>query len=575
MDENKEFLGIAAAPGLAVGPALLWPAMNLSGAQSVACDTPEQAWETIRRAIDEVKVEIEAMQNKVLDQAGKDEAAIFSAHLLMIEDVALHDLVKKNLLATENPDIAWHNAVNSFADLLAGLPDPTLSVRATDVRDIGLQVLIRLLGNSPEEEGKLSEPSVIVARDISPSQTAKMDHELILAFCTADGSPASHTAILSKALGIPAIVAMGDELLDIPEGSRLLVDAQKGVITLNPSEDTVAAFRARQQRAHQRLKEDLIAANQPAVTKDGVQIRVFANIGGVKDIEVALRHGAEGVGLFRTEFLFLGRSRLMDIEEQVSAYREIIQALEGRPLVVRSLDFGGDKNVEYLGIQEEPNLFSDRRAIRMLSERPEILEDQFYAVLKAAEGTDLRIMVPMVSQVDEVIKARELLNKALDRVRGDIRDYSVQLQFGIMIELPSAALIVEHFAPYVDFYSIGTNDLTQYTLAVDRMNAREAGLASPFSPAVLKLVERTIRIAHKHGKWVGMCGEFAGEALAVPFLLGVGLDEFSMSAQAIPTVKQAIRKWDRVECQKLADQVLELSSAQDVRAFLEQAAEQL
>jgi phosphoenolpyruvate-protein phosphotransferase len=573
MNKTKSFSGLAAAPGLAVGPALVWKELDLSGAPSIACETPEQGWKVVRQAIDEVAVEIKAMQKKVLKEAGKDEAAIFAAHLMMVEDIALHDLVKKNLQEIEYPDIAWQRAINSFAELLAGLPDTTLSARAADVRDIGFQVLARLLGLSIEAETKLHEPSVILARDLSPSLTAKMDRELILAFCTAEGGPTSHTAILAKALGIPAIVAMGDEILTISDGSTLLVDAQEGVITANPIEDMLTAFDARQQQVHQRLEEDRVAASQAAITRDDVQVEIFANIGGVKDIEMALQYGAEGVGLFRTEFLYLSRSSMPEIREQVSAYQAVIHALDGRPLVVRTLDIGGDKQVDYLGIQEEPNPFLGWRAIRMISERPEVLEDQFYALLKAAAGTDLRIMLPMVSQVDEVIQAKNLLDSALARVQADQQEYAIQLQFGIMVEVPSAALLVEHFAPYVDFYSIGTNDLTQYTLAADRMNARVADLASPYSPAVLKLIERTVRVAHEHGKWVGMCGEFAGEPWAVPFLLGVGLDEFSMSAQAIPAVKQTIREWDISECQEIARQALMLPSAQAVRAYLEDIAE--
>jgi phosphoenolpyruvate-protein phosphotransferase (PTS system enzyme I) len=569
MSKTKAYSGLTAAPGLAVGPALLWREVDLSGASSMACETPEQGWETIRQAIDDVTVEIKAMQKKVLAEAGKDEAAIFAAHLMMVDDSSLHDLVKKNLQEIEYPDIAWQRSINSFVEILAGLPDPTLSARAADVRDIGFQVLVRLLGVSTEGETKLQEPSVILARDLSPSQISKMDRELILAFCTAEGGPTSHTAILSKALAVPAIVAMGDDILTIPDGSNLLIDAQAGVITLNPSTDMVEAFDARRQQAHRHLEQELVAASQPAITRDGVQAEIFANITGAEDLEMALQYGAEGVGLFRTEFLFLGRSSMPDIEEQISAYREVIHILNGRPLVVRTLDIGGDKQVAYLGIQEEPHPFLGWRASRMLSERPEVLEDQFYALLKAAVGTDLRIIVPMVSQVQEVIRARVLLDNALARVRADQKDYEVQLQFGIMVEVPSAALMVEHFAPHVDFYSIGTNDLTQYTLAVDRMNARVADLASPFSPSVLKLIERTVRVAHAHGKWVSMCGEFAAERLAVPFLLGVGLDEFSMSAQAIPAVKQAIRKWDVSECQNIAKQALALHSAQAVREFLE------
>ncbi len=569
MSKETLFSGLVGAPGLAIGPALIWKEADLSEIPPVECASPKEGWMAIRQAIDEVKVNLEGTRQKVLAEAGKEEAAIFAAHMMIVEDIALHDLVKQNLQAESSVDQAWDAAIENFARLLAGLPDPTLSARAADVRDIGSQVLLRLLGVADEGINQLKSPSVIVARDLTPSQTAKMNRDLILAFCAAEGGPTSHTAILAKALGIPAIVALGDDVLEIQDGVSLLVDAEAGQLIIEPSKETLSNFHSRKQQADKRFQKDIEVTTSPAITKDGLQVEVFANIGGAEDVTEAIQFGAEGVGLFRTEFLFLSRNRMPDIDEQINAYQEVIRALDGRPLVVRTLDIGGDKTVDYLGVREEPNPFLGWRAIRMISERPQILEDQLFAILKAGKETDLRIMLPMVSQVGEVIRARELLENALARVHIDNKKYAVNLQFGIMIEVPSAALMVEHFAPHLDFFSIGTNDLTQYTLAVDRMNARVANLASPFSPAVLKLIERTIRVAHEHGKWVGMCGEFAGESLAVPYLLGVGLDEFSMSPQAIPTIKRIIRQWDREECRKIAAQALTLTSAQEVKSFLE------
>ncbi|MDZ4158982.1 MAG: phosphoenolpyruvate--protein phosphotransferase, partial [Anaerolineaceae bacterium] len=421
----------------------------------------------------------------------------------------------------------------------------------------------------------LRKPSIVIARDLTPSQTALMDHASVLAFCTAEGGATSHTAILAKSLGIPAIVALGETILDLPPCDFVLVDAIAGELTHQPTPEQRQIFKQRRIQAISQQEEVLKAAFEPAITRDNVCVEVFANIGSVADAQAAIAHGAEGVGLFRTEFLFLSRQSMPSVEQQIEVYRKVIDTLGGRPLVVRTLDIGGDKQVDYLGIIAEANPFLGWRGIRMISERADVLRDQLYALLTAAAGTDLRIMLPMVSQVEEVISARRLLDEALAAVRQADADFQIKLQLGIMIEVPSAALMVEHFAPHVDFFSIGTNDLTQYTLAVDRMNARVASLASPFHPAVLKLIERTVRVAHENKKWVGMCGELAGEPLAVPFLLGVGLDEFSMPPPAIPTIKHIIRQISVGACKGIAEHVLRLATTEETRDYLKSELERL
>jgi phosphoenolpyruvate-protein phosphotransferase len=563
------FKGIAAAPGLAQGPLYIWREQTLKLPPPYHCDDPQAAYHRIRAAVDQVKLELEKVKSRTLNELGKEEAAIFDAHLMMVDDVSLHGMVKADLESGKNPEAAWYDACENFAGMLAAIPDPTLSARAADVRDIEQRVLIHLLG-LPVVQNDLRQPVVLVARDFTPSQTATIDPAKVLAYCTAEGGPTSHTAILAKALGIPAVVALGETVLDLQAGQPVLVDAFAGEITVNPTSAQMDSFILRKEQNDAQTGQDIKAAFEPAVTRDGARVEVVANIGSAADAETAIAHGAEGVGLFRTEFLYLNSKSLPTIDQQVQAYRQVIEILGGKPLVVRTMDIGGDKTVEYLGIEKEQNPFLGWRGIRMISEKPELLRDQFYALLKAGLGTDLRIMVPMVSGVDEVIQARALFEEALARIKNEIQVKSGSVQFGIMVEVPSAALMVEHFAPYVDFFSIGTNDLAQYTLAVDRTNARVASLASAFAPPVLKLIERTVRMAHVHKKWVGMCGEFAGEQMALPFLLGVGLDEFSMSASSIPAAKRMIRSLSLEDCQKVAQQVLDLPTAAAVQDALKE-----
>ena len=492
---SRVYRGISATPGLTAGPVYVWPERDLSMPDPYRCEDPEAAWQKIKAAIKETQIEIGQMREQVLREGGKNAAAIFDAHQMMVADVSLQERVQASLKAGTNPEAAWQDSIEAFAKMLEDLPNPILSGRAADVRDVGNRVLARLLGK-PTISNLFSEPSVIIAHDLTPSQTAGMDRHMVLAFCTAEGGPTSHTAILAKALGIPAIVAMGPTILTLEPGDYALVDAGTGEMTINPDKESKKSFFLHQDQAKAQAEKDVQTASSAAVTRDGVQVDVFANIGGVADAQSAIEHGADGVGLFRTEFLYLNRKNMPSVEEQVAVYRQVLQTLNGRPLVVMTLDIGGDKRVEYLGITKEPNPFLGWRGIRMINERPEIMRDQFYALMKAAQGTEIRIMVPMVSDVGEVIQARRLLNEALKSLDQEGSGYPAKYQFGIMVEVPSAALMIEHYAPHVDFYSIGTNDLTQYTLAVDRMNARVAAMASPFHPSVLKLIERTVRVGH-------------------------------------------------------------------------------
>ena len=495
------------------------------------------------------------------------EADVFLAHQMFVDDVALLKNTRAAIAGGLNAEASWMDAIEAFAAQLEALPNPTLSARAADIRDVGRRVLRHLLGH-PAGSLQLNGPSVIIAADLSPSQTAALDKDKVLAFCTAQGGPTSHTAILAKALGLPAVVALGSDILSVTAGAYLLVNGIQGEVIIDPDEQALTSFKAISERSS--LRQGLAAAEAelPAVTRDGFSVEVVANIGGLEDAHSAVANGAEGVGLFRTEFLYLNRTSLPSEAEQILAYRQVFDALGSRPIVVRTLDIGGDKAVSYLGLSQEANPFLGWRAIRMNEGRPDIFSSQLRALLQAGAGKDLRIMIPMVSNLAEVLQAKHMLVETQHDLQAAGLPCPQSVQFGIMVEVPSAALLADHIAPHVDFFSIGTNDLTQYTLAVDRTNSRVAHLASPYHPAVLQLISMTITSAHACGKWVGVCGELAGEVLAAPLLLGLGLDEFSMAPALIPALKLAIRKCNQSDCQTLAGQALALSTTNEVKDLL-------
>jgi phosphoenolpyruvate-protein phosphotransferase len=522
-------------------------------------------------ARDLARAELAALQAGVAESLKGGEADIFFAYQLFIDDVSLLKAVRSTLSQGLNAEAAWMGAIDTFATQMEALPDPTLRARAADIRDVGRRVLDRLLGRLPVAL-RLDRPSILVAPDLSPSQTASLEKEKVLAFCTASGGPTSHTAIVAKALGLPAVVALGPEILAIEDGSLLLVDGSQGEVVVNPDAEAVAVFGAKTERNLRNQNLAAAAALQPAITRDGISIEVAANIGGLEDALSAVSSGAEGVGLLRTEFLFQNRTSLPPEEEQVQVYREIFACFTDQPIVVRTLDIGGDKAVSYLGVTQETNPFLGWRAVRMIEGRPDILQTQLRALLRAGAGKKLRIMIPMISSLEEVLRVKQLFAEACHDLQSQGLPFTAEVQLGIMVEVPSAALLADRIAPYVDFFSIGTNDLTQYTLAVDRTNPRVARLASPFDPAVLYLIQRTILSAHAHQRWVGMCGEMAGDVMAVPLLVGLGLDELSMAPGLIPTVKQAIRNCRQADCQPIAERAVTLSTRAEVIDFLTERA---
>ena len=569
--ESKVLKGIPAAPGLAHGKTVIVTQEKLEIPHYEIEDVDGET-QRLMGACDLSKDELSAFKEEVGGRTKSNESQIFEAHRMILEDVALLDRAKKAIQGGTNAEKAWMDAIEYFAQMMEQINDETLSSRAVDIRDVGRRVLGHLLGVSVGGT-VLSQPSVILGDDLTPSDTVSLDKDLVLGFATAQGGPTSHTAILAKAFGLPAVVGLGAEILSVPNGTLVMVDGNLGSVMVSPEESELAGFIEQEKVAEKQQAEARNAAQAQAVTADGERVEVVANIGGVDDAPLGIKNGAEGVGLFRTEFLYLDRNALPSEAEQIEAYQAVFDIYKGLPIVVRTLDIGGDKVIPYLDLPKELNPFLGWRGVRMLDGAEDIFLQQFRALLQAGIGSDLRIMVPMVSGLAEIRAAKAVMEKARDQLKEEGKPFTDQVQFGIMVEVPSAALLADRLAKEVDFFSIGTNDLTQYTTAVDRTNSKVAHLANPLNPAVLALIKRTIDCAHVEGKWVGLCGELAGEPLASPILLGLGLDEYSMSPARVPLIKKVMKFLSKAECQAFADEALSLCDTQEVmkasQAFLE------
>ncbi len=569
-DEPSEPLrvlrGIAAAPGVAIGPIRRFeltapPATR----RQRAANTPAAEWQRLQAAIHAARQAIRATRDRLTQQGAAAEAAIFDAHLLFLDDPALLEPVQAAIIAQAlSAEDAWQEAVETMAAAYAGLDDAYLQARAADVRDVGRQVLWALAGETTVF--RLEAPAILVAEDLAPGDTANLERDKVLALCTARGGATSHSAILARTLGIPAVVGLGSRLLTAPVGALAAVDGESGEFFLAPSPEEAAAWEGRRRAWLAAHAAAAAVSQQPAVTMDGVHVEVVANIGSVADAQRAIEAGAEGVGLLRTEFLYLNRELAPTQAEQEEIYRAIFAVMGQRPVVVRTLDVGGDKELPYVNLGHEDNPFLGARAVRLYQERPDLIEPQLRALLSAAAGRRVRIMFPMIATYDEVLMARGWLERVQAELTAAGAPAPAELQVGIMIEIPAAAVLADKLAPAVDFFSIGTNDLTQYTMAAERGNTRVAHLADALHPAVLRLIAQVIAAGHAHGRWVGVCGELAGDLVAIPILLGLGLDEFSMNPAAIPAAKQLLRTLNRQALTGLAQHVLTLTSAQAVRA---------
>ena len=565
-----QYKGLSASTGVAVGPAWLYRPVQIT-VEKLCVPSSDAEWCRLEDAMNLAKNQLKALEERALEMVGAANAEIFNAHAMFLDDPELIGMLRDMVINDKNnAEYAVSIATENYAQMLLGLEGEYFQARSADIRDVGRRILYCLAGVNPEDFVLPDKPVVIVAEDLTPSDTVQFDRKNIIGFCIVKGGPTSHVAILARSIGVPATVNTPLKIDEVQNDQIIIVDGTNGEVTINPDEGDIEAAYKKQAAVKQEWEIHLAHANQQAVTKDGVHVEVVANIGGAEDARKAVQYGAEGVGLLRTEFLYLDRDSMPTEEDQIKVYSEAFKIMGNRPVVVRTLDIGGDKTVSYLGIKEEANPFLGWRSIRMISERPDILFDQLRALLQAGVNTDLRIMLPMVSNTHEVEHARQILDEARASLKAEGKAFAQKVQFGIMIEVPSAAILASHFAKIVDFFSIGTNDLTQYTLAVDRTNERVANLASPFNPAVITLIERTISAAHKEGKWVGLCGEMAGDPLATPLLLGLGLDEFSMAAKSVPAVKDILRSLSASECQIIAQHALSLPTADSVIDYMKQ-----
>jgi multiphosphoryl transfer protein len=559
--------GLPGAPGIAWGPArhLRSVAPEIPTGSS---GEPEAEWEALQGALQRVRAEIGAVRDSVAARAGEYAAAIFDAHLLFLDDDALLEPARRAIFEQgRNAAQAWNDAAELVAADYRRLDDEYLRARAEDVTGVARRVVAALTGDGAGPV--LASPGIVLAADMTPGDTVALDRTLAHGIATARGSPTSHSAILARSLGIPAAVGLGESLLEVPEETPMLLDGDAGVVYVDPADELVAEYRQRSASREEAARVARARASEPASTRDGHPVEVVANIGSPDDVPAALANGAEGVGLLRTEFLFLERDSMPSEDEQYEAYSRIAAALEGRPLVLRTLDVGADKPLPYLPERAEANPFLGVRGIRLQLERPELLETQLRAVLRTAAVHPLKVMFPMVATLEEYRRARS----ALERVREELEQAGTavpaDLEVGVMIEVPAAALAADVFAPEVDFFSLGTNDLTQYTMAAERGNASVAELADGLHPSVLRLVRLVAEAASRHDRWVGVCGELASDPAAVPVLIGLGITELSANAPSIPAVKQAVRSVDIETARALADQALKLSSAAEVRALVE------
>ena len=569
--------GIAASDGIAIAKVYTLTEPDLSFTKISVEDTDKEI-SRLEEALVVSTKEIELIKETALKNLGEEEAQVFEAHLMVLSDPELVGQVKDAITSQKvNAEHALKEVSDMFISIFAGMEDnPYMQERAADIRDVSKRILANLLGVKIPSPATIKDEVVVVAGDLTPSDTAQLNRQFVKAFVTDIGGRTSHSAIMARSLEIPAIVGTKEITSLAKDGDLIIIDGLSGDVFLNPSEDVVAEYRAKaeafaaQQAEWEKLKD------ADTFTKDGHQVELAANIGTPKDLEGVIHNGAEGVGLYRTEFLYMDSHDMPTEEDQFEAYKAVLEGMNGKPVVVRTMDIGGDKELPYLPLPHEMNPFLGYRAIRISLNEPEMFRTQLRALLRASVYGKLRIMFPMIATLNDFRGAKALLLEEKAKLVAEGVAVSDDIQVGIMIEIPAAAVLAHQFAKEVDFFSIGTNDLIQYTMAADRMNERVSYLYQPYNPSILTLIKHVIDSAHKEGKWAGMCGEMAGDQTAVPLLVGLGLDEFSMSASSVLKTRSLISKLTLEDMKALADKAInECATVQEVEALVEEAVSKL
>ena len=569
--------GIAASDGIAIAKVYTLTEPDLSYTKISVEDTDKEI-SRLEEALAVSTKEIELIKETALKNLGEEEAQVFEAHLMVLSDPELVGQVKDAITSQKvNAEHALKEVSDMFISIFAGMEDnPYMQERAADIRDVSKRILANLLGVKIPSPATIKDEVVVVAGDLTPSDTAQLNRQYVKAFVTDIGGRTSHSAIMARSLEIPAIVGTKEITSLAKDGDLIIIDGLSGDVFLNPSEEVVTEYRAKaeafaaQQAEWEKLKD------ADTFTKDGHQVELAANIGTPKDLEGVINNGAEGVGLYRTEFLYMDSHDMPTEEDQFEAYKAVLEGMNGKPVVVRTMDIGGDKELPYLPLPHEMNPFLGYRAIRISLNEPEMFRTQLRALLRASVYGKLRIMFPMIATLNDFRGAKALLLEEKAKLVAEGVAVSDDIQVGIMIEIPAAAVLAHQFAKEVDFFSIGTNDLIQYTMAADRMNERVSYLYQPYNPSILTLIKHVIDSAHKEGKWAGMCGEMAGDQTAVPLLVGLGLDEFSMSASSVLKTRSLISKLTLEDMKALADKAInECATVQEVEALVEEAVSKL
>lgn len=567
---TSTLFGIAASTGIAIAKAFRLENPELTVKQQQV-NNPSDEIVRFDAAVAQAAAELEVIKEKTAQQISDKEAEIFGAHLLVLSDPELIGPIKERITSDSiNAEFALQETSDMFITMFEAMDNEYMKERAADIKDVRKRLLSHLLGVKIQDPSMIDEEVIVIAEDLTPSDTVQLNAQFVKGFITDIGGRTSHSAILARTLEIPAVVGAQNAMATIRNGQTVIIDGLQGTIIVDPDEATISEFEQQKIAYDSQKAEWAKLKDEPTLSADGQHVELAANIGTPKDLAGVLEHGAEGIGLYRTEFLYMGREAFPTEDEQFDAYSKVLKGMQGKPTVVRTLDIGGDKELTYLDLPKELNPFLGLRAIRLCLEMPDLFRTQLRALLRASVYGNLKIMFPMIATVEEFRQGKAMLEEEKAKLLDAGIPVSDSIEVGIMVEIPSTAVMADVFAKEVDFFSIGTNDLIQYTMAADRMNERVSYLYQPFNPAILRLVKMVIDAAHKEGKWAGMCGEMAGDEIAIPILLGLGLDEFSMSASSVLKARAQISRLSKQEMASHTDQILALSTSQEVESYVKE-----